>query len=273
MRDKPLAKEIGDLCKVLYRAGLKTTALLLDKHIGDRSLSEHKNADEKAHAKLQEKAMESLPEGIHSDPDKAGEVDPTVLNGIKDSVQAETTVPDAPESTELKFYQWLGLLIRDGQKILIQSPGALVSGLVALTENSIARAFAQELEPFLPQDAQAIVKRLKDELKDDWDLFRDDLFQLSCRSSIVYGVQCRALTAAGVYLEAGQFVERAVETRKTLYPRGACDPWIRMQAVTFASTSGIIDPLERYGRGELSKQLGLKEEAAKMEDVTAVVES
>jgi len=243
MNDKPISKPIGELCNRLEKKGLSTTAKLLNNAVGDRSVTEHNRWDDETRSKAQERIIDALAEGIHTPPKEEMEVPPQDLNAVENLppiVLGRFT--DAENNTELRALEAAKVITRDGKTVLSSNPGRLLSGLLTLLcDEMIWRAYGAQLKALglFDEIVSPVQKRLQSVLS------RNNLFKLSSNALRVYGVKIHTVKVAEIYQGAPDFVARAG-------PR---------TALTLATSSGVLDPLERFGTDELLGKLGIDKDS------------
>lgn len=239
MGDKPLSRQIGSLCKRLSVSGLTTIAAILHRAIGDRSIIEHNQWDTKTRSKAQDRAIDALADGIHTPPNKGYELLPSDLKSIDELPSLEVgCFADASENSEIRILELLKVIKRDGRTILASNPGKLLMGVVALlSDEAIWRAYGLQLRAESIFDD--IVLPLRTRIEET--LSKENLIRLSYLAARIYGVQVTTVSTEAIYRGAPEFVARAGSG----------------VALTLSTSSGIIDPLERFGTTELLERLGL----------------
>lgn len=241
MEDKPLSKQVGDLCQRLASVGLSTIATILNKAIGDHSIAEHEQWDDKTRSEPQDKVIDALSEGIHTPPKQGLEMAPSDVRSVEDLPPLDLgTFPDAQSNTELRALEVTKSLRRDGKKVLVSNPGRLVSGVVALLwDEAIWRAYGAQLrmENLFDELVLPIRARLKRVTS------KDNLLRLSCHAAQLYGVKVDTVSVEHLLRGAPDFIDRSGSET----------------ALTMSASSGIVDPLERFGTKELLDLLDLQE--------------
>ncbi len=243
MRDKPLSNQVGELCKKLKSVGLSTTAKLLNEVIGDRSVTEHEKWDDLTYSKTQEKIIDSLAEGIHTLPKEKPEIAPSDLRSFENIPSLEyKSSQNSQNNTELRALETTGVLKCLGKKILISNPGKLINGVVSLLQpEQIWRAF--ELRLKIKGLFDGTILPIRTQLKRVAS--KDGLLYLSNYAACIYGVGVHPVSAKQIYEGAPNFISRAGSGT----------------ALTMSTSSGIIDPLERFGTDYILKWLNIGQES------------
>jgi hypothetical protein len=243
MEDKPISKPIGELCNQLDKEGLPATAKLLNNAVGDRSVIEHDRWDNETRAKAQERIVDALAEGMHTPPKQGTEVPPQDLRSI-DSLPPIVLgkFSDAEDNTELRALEAAKVITRDGKSVLASNPGRLLSGLLTLLcDETIWRAYGAQLK--VADLFDDVVSPVRDRLRPI--LNRNNLFRLSSHALWFYGVKVHSVDVARIYQGAPDFV--ALAGTRT--------------ALTLSTSSGVIDPLERFGTDEVLEKLRIDRES------------
>lgn len=243
MTAKSTHNEFRDALKDLYARtssiGLTIIATLLNRIFEERSPEEHAEWDKATRQQWQDRIAEPVATGVHNLPDAEPEIPPSELLSLGELPPLDGgTFTDAAESTEVKALEAAGAVVRDGRRLLVLEPQRLLSGLVRLLDDK-SLWLAVEAQIRSNQLYNGIVAPVQQALGQVTPY--NALLTLFCEASRLYGVSVRRVSAEQIYCGAPAFVARAGSDT----------------ALTMSRSSGLIDPLERYGTKEIVRMLNL----------------
>jgi len=238
MSDEALS-QLVKLNKGINDAGLKTTSMLLTKVFFDRSPAENEVWDKETRQVAQNKAIEALGSGIHTQPILQVEIPVSDLVVIHDLPPIKGgKIPGASSNTEIRALEAVGAIRVEGENVSIPDPPRFLGGLKSfLSDTQTLTAFGQQLGiPGVFEEVfEPVQKRLTRIIS------YNNFLKIYSNLSIVYGVRVRTIPAAEVYRSACTFVKKAGSAT----------------ALTNSTTAGAIDPLERFGTEDVAKRLGI----------------
>lgn len=211
----------------------------MHRAIGSRTVNEHVAWDTKSRSDVQKYTIDSVASTLHEQPGVTPELTKTDLRTVEELPPLDIgTLPDASTNTEVRALELGGVVKTDGKHILVPNPGRLLSGIVALlADEAIWRAYLAQCHLSDAFDEVLAPVRTRLHTIDT----KSKLLKLSYKIARFYGVSVSTVKAEFIYRGAPEFVARAgVGT-----------------ALTLSTSSGIIDPLERFGTDELLKLLNL----------------
>jgi hypothetical protein len=239
--DKPLSTLISKLCKQLSDSGLTSLAKILFKSIGDRSLSEHRKWDEETRGKTKEHTIQCLTDSIHTLPKEGIEVPPDDLKKIICLPPLDIgSMPEDIKCDEVKALEIMGYLRIENKHILIPNPGRMIGAVVDfIRDEPLLRIYESYINAvgLFDNYISPVRKRLNAFAEREW------LMALSASAKHIYNLAVESVSAERIYTGTPDFIQNA----------GAGT------AVTFATSTGIFDPLEHFGTEELVKLMGIEE--------------
>jgi hypothetical protein len=244
MEESELRRQLEELCNSLKDSDLPALAKVVDEFLAKRSVENHVKWDARTRGKIRNDAIDSLAAHMRDNPGDKPEIDSDVLEQVTNTEPLEAKgFGGAKDSTELRALEATEAVEIHGETVICRDPSKLLSGIRSFFHSdSIWREFGrQRRESDL---FEAYILPVRDRMQDGMHrgrlMAQNSLLWLSVKVSHIYMVQAAKVTPQQIYEGARSFVERASPDS---------------HSVTLSTTSGIMDPMERFGTETFCEEL------------------